>query len=71
MDTIKNTDVMIFNDTENSIYVWIDESQLEYLKNIEGISLVSATSERNRFHIYFDPRYDRESVIKEIYNLEF
>lgn len=46
--------------------VWADEGQLEIIKTIPGVSLVFCQLEKGEYAVYFDPRYDAQSIIDDI-----
>lgn len=45
--------------------VWADDDTLETIKAVEGVVNVYRTS-KSHFSVYYDQRYDREYVKKEV-----
>lgn len=46
--------------------LWIDEPLRPLVEKIEGVSHVTKIYGKNHFHIYFDPRYNKAQVMKDI-----
>jgi hypothetical protein len=51
---------------EKRLYVWADAGMLEAIKKVSGVAEASRTDFKTCYSVYFDPRYDREIVKKEI-----
>jgi hypothetical protein len=64
----KITDVIVeHNEILNYIEVWADEGVEELIAEIEGITWVYHDPiVKTEYHVYIDPRYDVEWLMKEI-----
>lgn len=46
--------------------VWADESMKSVIAGVEGVTMVSNPLSKTMFHVWFDKRYDREFLKREI-----
>ena len=46
--------------------VWADESMLETIKAVAGVTNVYNQITKTKFHVYYDKRYDRQFIKCEI-----
>jgi len=49
-----------------SFTVWADENMKDAIKSVEGVTKVYNTLTPTQFSVYFDKRYDREYIQREI-----
>ncbi len=52
--------------SELSFTVWADENMKSVIKCVEGVTDVFTPFAKTQFKVYFDKRYDRESLKMEI-----
>lgn len=50
--------------TGDSFYMWADAGLKDLIEGVEGVQ--NAYAEKSKYHIYIDPRYDREFLKREI-----
>ena len=66
MQNGKMTDVIVeWQNNLEYVEVWADENSTEFIKSVEGVENCFHQS-KSKYHVYLDPRYDREYVMKEI-----
>ena len=61
------TDVIVeWQDDLRYVDVWADEGSKELIENVEGVTNCYNNLSEVNYHVYLDPRYDKEFVMKEI-----
>lgn len=66
MDVLIEEELRANSDELNCLIVWADPEMKDIISSIEGISKVIVSSEKCKYLVYLDPRYDVKWIKAEI-----